>query len=43
MRAAIINIRVMLTCAPRALVKQLKMERKNKVSIKNNTFSSFKK
>ena len=33
---------VMLTGASGALVKQLKMERKNKVSIKSNSFWSFK-
>jgi len=33
----------MLTGAPGALVKQLKMERKSKDNIKSNTFSNFKK
>jgi len=33
----------MLTNFVETLVKQLKMERKEKISIKRNTFSSFKK
>jgi len=39
----ILYTRVLLTGAPGALVKKLKVERKDKICIEKNTFSTFKK